>query len=59
MTLAVLILLQDWIANVSAGASTDQEIAEWIDQHTDEALELSDKAHMVLKLRAMGAMGRA
>ncbi len=59
VTLAVLILLQDWIANVSADATTDQEIAEWIDGHTDEALDLSGKAHMVLKLRAMGAMGRA
>ena len=59
VTLAVIILLQDWVANVSAGASSDEEIADWIDQHTNEALDLSDKAHMVLKLRAMGAMGRA
>lgn len=59
VTLAVIILLQDWVASVSANAQSDQEIADWIDAHVDAAMDLSDKAHMVLKLRAMGAVGRA
>lgn len=58
LVLAVLMMMQDWVARC-AGAKTEQEIADWFDAMFDDAADLNDKAHMVLKLRSMGAAGSA
>lgn len=57
--LAVLLVIQDWLALAFAGARSDEAIGAWVAEHQDEALDLATQASMVLRLRVAKPMGNA
>ena len=59
VSLAILLVVQDWLARAFLGDVKEDAVAEWLDDHTDAAMDLADPAAVVMKLRTVGAAGTA